>query len=404
MNSRLSFLYECDCDDCKTQKVNLAFGKSKIKPLLKAVETAFKQLHKIGKYKPEDVAGTDAYKNLVIETSAIFESGISDNKIPEAMLKALKEDVFVFSALKTHAQLSEASKLLLDDKGVVKSFALFSNDVSKIKENYNQHYLEAEYQFAVSSAQSAGNWATVSEDYDLQYRTAGDSHVRDSHDKLRDTTLPNDDAFWLSYYPPNGWRCRCTAVQVRKGKYEVSDSKKAITEGDKATTQIDKNGKNKLEIFRFNPGVQKVVFPPSHPYAAVQGSKKVKELISKIDNPKESNLKEQRAEIKNWAKENIIGKTVKHPKIEKPILFTSTGIKEALNQPHKFIVEKNEAIKTIKKRIKEGEFIKTTKDNKGRDIEYHYLKTTIKEEDSFIVIKKESGNTAFHSLVEKIKE
>ena len=26
------------------------------------------------------------------------------------------------------------------------------------------------------------------------------------------------------YYPPNGYNCRCTVVQVRKGKYESTHS------------------------------------------------------------------------------------------------------------------------------------------------------------------------------------
>ena len=272
-------MYDCGCEDCNeiaTQKLAM---NSKIKPLLKSVETAFKQLHKKGNYKPEDLSRTKAYTNLVTETSQIFNGAIADNDIPVAMAKSLKEDVFIFSGLKTNAQLAEASRLLLTDDGKIKSFSAFSKDVESIKENYNQKYLDAEYQFAVSSAQSAGNWANISNDYDLQYRTAGDDRVRDSHDKLRDTTLPSDDAFWLSYYPPNGWRCRCTAVQVRKGKFEVSDSKKAIAEGDKATIQIDKDGKNKLAIFRFNPGIQKVVFPPAHPYAKVAGAQTVRKEL-----------------------------------------------------------------------------------------------------------------------------
>lgn len=276
----MSFLYDCDCEDCKeiaTQKLAMTSGK--IKPLLTAVESAFKQLHTKGSYKPQDLAKTKAYKNLVTETSQIFNGAITDNDIPEAMAKSLKEDVFVFSGLKTHAQLAEASKLLMTADGKIKSFSIFSNDVQSIKENYNQKYLDAEYQFAVSSAQSAGNWAGLTTDYDLQYRTAGDDRVRDSHDKLRDVTLPQDDAFWISYYPPNGWRCRCTAVQVRKGKFDLSDSKKAITEGEKATSQIDKDGKNKLAIFRFNPGIQKVVFPPTHPYTKVAGAKEVRKIL-----------------------------------------------------------------------------------------------------------------------------
>lgn len=296
----MSFLYDCGCEDCKTQTHTLAIGESKIKPLLKSVETAFKQLHKKGNYKPEDLAKTKAYKNLVTETSQIFNGAIADNDIPEAMAKSLKEDVFIFSGLKTNAQLAEASRLLMTEDGKIKSFSVFSKDVESIKENYNQKYLDAEYQFAVSSAQSAGNWANISNDYDLQYRTAGDDRVRDSHDKLRDTTLPPDDAFWLSYYPPNGWRCRCTAVQVRKGKFEVSDSKKAIAEGDKATSQIDKDGKNKLAIFRFNPGLQKVVFPPAHPYTKVAGAKTVRKELSKktLDRYKEISFEPQKG-IKN---------------------------------------------------------------------------------------------------------
>jgi hypothetical protein len=70
-------------------------------------------------------------------------------------------------------------------------------------------------------------------------------------------------------------------VQVRKGKYDLSDSTKAITEGEKATSQIGKDGKNKLAIFRFNPGIQKVVFPPSHPYTKVAGAKTVREELKK---------------------------------------------------------------------------------------------------------------------------
>jgi hypothetical protein len=277
----------------------LATGKG-FKNILKTVEKAFKKLHANGSYTPEDLAKTAAYKNLIKETSQIFESAITDNDVPEQMSKSLKEDVFIFSGLKTHAQLLEASKLLLTDEGKIKSFSAFSKDVQSIKENYNQNYLEAEYQFAVSSAQSAGNWASISSDYDLQYRTAGDDRVRDSHDKLRDITLAADDAFWISYYPPNGWRCRCLAIQVRKGKYDVSDSKKAISEGEKATSQIGKDGKNKLEIFRFNPGIQRVVFPPEHPYTKVKGAETVRKELSKnpLERYKETSFEPQKG-IKN---------------------------------------------------------------------------------------------------------
>src|SRR5690606_15046740 len=109
---------------------------------------------------------------------------------------------------------------------------------------YNNNYLEAERQFAVSSAISADKWSKVSERYNLQYRTVNDDKVRDEHRVLHDITLPVEDEFWKKYYPPNGWRCRCVAVQVRKSKQPGSYSAKAIEDFNKATAQIDKDVKN----------------------------------------------------------------------------------------------------------------------------------------------------------------
>lgn len=96
--------------------------------------------------------------------------------------------------------------------------------------------------------------------YLLQYRTANDGLVRPEHQALHNTTLPIDDPFWNSYTPPLGWNCRCTVVQVNRGKYPVSDSAAAIRAGEEATA------KPKQQIFRFNPGKTERVFPPRHPY------------------------------------------------------------------------------------------------------------------------------------------
>ena len=116
--------------------------------------------------------------------------------------------------------------------------------------------------FSVSSAQMAASWAEVSQDgdrYDLQYRTAGDDHVREEHRALNGVTLPPSNDFWRYYYPPNGWNCRCTAVQVRKGKYPTSDAGQAMEAGRRTTDTPKKR------IFRFNPGIDGQLFPPKHP-------------------------------------------------------------------------------------------------------------------------------------------
>lgn len=251
---------------------------------------AFKHLHKKGSYSPEDLKTEKPYQNLIKSTFDIFNFAILDNDMPEDMQRALQSDAYLFGSLKANAQLFEASKLLLNTDGRLKSFSEVSNDFNKLNVNYNQNYLESEYEFAVASSQMAAQWSNLrgSDRYNLQYRTAQDERVRASHQALADITLPKEDAFWSSFYPPNGWRCRCTAVEVLKDKYKVSSSDKAITAGEKATTEVGKDGKNRLEIFRFNPGQKQLVFPPTHPYNKVKGAK---EVNKQVDNENRLNIK-----------------------------------------------------------------------------------------------------------------
>lgn len=281
LHLRLNSLYECDCEDCKIQ-LSANGKKTQFQSVFNAVEKAFKRLYEKGSYQPSDLLKVSEFRDVIDETAHVFSSAIP-HEIPTEMKAYLEKDAFIFSGLKTHAQLTEARSLLKDKDGNIRPYHQFEKDILKLNEKYNRNYLQAEHQFAISSSQSAANWAKIDQTgrYYLQYRTANDDRVRDNHRVLHDITLPQDDPFWLSYYPPNGWRCRCRAVEVLKSKYEVSDSQKAQELGEKATTQIDKNGKNKLEIFRFNPGAEQKLFPPKHPYNKVKGAEEVKKALEK---------------------------------------------------------------------------------------------------------------------------
>lgn len=284
MHLRISNLYNCGCEDCKTKagQLNLAAG-DQFKPLLNTGEKAFKRLHEKGSYNPKDLQTEKAYKDLMNQTFEAFNFAITDNDISDTMRTALQDDARLFGGLKTHAQLFEASKLLLDDKGNLKPFSQLSHEFDKLNITYNKNYLDSEYEFAVGSAQMASKWEdfSSSDRYNLQYRTAGDDRVRSEHAALNGITLPISDPFWLHYMPLNGWKCRCNTVEVLKDKFPISESETAIKAGEAATSQIGKDGKNRLEIFRFNPGAQKVVFPPAHPYTKVAGAKTVEKQLKK---------------------------------------------------------------------------------------------------------------------------
>ena len=160
--------------------------------------------------------------------------------------------------------MKEAAGMLLDESGNIKPFEQYYKDVQTLNETYNKFYLKTEYDFTVASSGAAARWEDQQDDgegrYLLQYRTAGDNKVRKAHRELEGITLPVSDPFWDSYYPPNGWRCRCTVVKVRAAKYPATNSKEAIEAGSKATA-----GKY-AEMFRFNPGKQRAAYPAYNSY------------------------------------------------------------------------------------------------------------------------------------------
>ena len=200
-----------------------------------------------------------------IETHAdVLNSAFEQTKMSATMRDSLEHSTYVFSGIKTFHELNEAFPSLVDEQGNKKPFERFLNDVQKVDKTYNEHYLRAEYNFAHASAGMAAKWETFAEDgdrYNLQYRTVGDDHVRPEHAALNGTTLPFSDAFWDSYYPPNGWNCRCTVVQVRKTKYPETPHEEAYKRGAEALAN-DTRG-----MFRFNPGKQGKAMPDYNPYS-----------------------------------------------------------------------------------------------------------------------------------------
>lgn len=200
-----------------------------------------------------------------IETHAdVLNSAFKQTKMTDTMRDSLEHSTYVFSGLKTFHELNEAFPALVDENGNRKPFERFLNDVQTVDETYNEHYLRAEYNFTHAAADMAAKWEAFAEDgdrYNLQYRTVGDDHVRPEHAALNGTTLPFNDAFWDSYYPPNGWNCRCTVVQVRKTKYPETPREEAYRRGAEALAG-DTRG-----MFRFNPGKQRKAFPDYNPYS-----------------------------------------------------------------------------------------------------------------------------------------
>lgn len=228
-----------------------------------------------------------AARKLITETAKAINRGVDAHlptDVPDTLRYALEENGFIFSGFKTFHAMREIGLSLLNDKGEIKQYADFQADVLKLNNKYNKNYLYAEYKHAIGTCQMAAKWHKIEADGDrylLQYRTAQDERVREEHALMDGITLPPSDPFWDKYYPPNGWGCRCTAVQVRRGKYTESDPAKAMMIGDNSTAAL------KQQIFRFNAGKTMQLFPPKHPYfKAPKEAKKVIKQISEEEQKK----------------------------------------------------------------------------------------------------------------------
>lgn len=177
------------------------------------------------------------------------------------LLKELQTNIYVFSGAKTYQQVSEMQDLLVKYKDRPD---LFQKEALKSFQDYNTpkgyNYLSAEYQTAKSSARAAKNWKGIEEKANilpyLEYQTVGDSRVRPEHAALDGITRLVNDKFWSLYYPPNGWRCRCTTLSHDEG--EITD----LT-GFKQPDSVP-------DIFLMNSGKDRIIFSEKHPYFKVK--------------------------------------------------------------------------------------------------------------------------------------
>lgn len=118
------------------------------------------------------------------------------------------------------------------------------------------------YRVNMQSAYSAARYQRLRDNVDnrpyWQYSAVGDARTRPAHLALSGKIYRYDDPFWTTFYPPNGFNCRCTVIALsdrdlaRRGIDEVGDSSEFLVE---ATRPADKFGnKEKTVGFKLADG------------------------------------------------------------------------------------------------------------------------------------------------------
>jgi len=170
-------------------------------------------------------------------------------------MQAVRRNLLTFAAFKNYHEITDLVNLLSDENGNLRSFAEFKKAAESITASYGDRYLRVEYDTVVRNGEMAAQWQDYERDKDifpsLQYMTQQDGDVRPAHQQMHGIIRAVDDPFWDSFYPPNGWNCRCYVLQ----------SDEPAETGD-----FEKYEKEVPKIFRTNTGKNGVIFTDSHPY------------------------------------------------------------------------------------------------------------------------------------------
>ncbi|MCO8103139.1 phage head morphogenesis protein [Acinetobacter indicus] len=123
--------------------------------------------------------------------------------------------VSFLSSLEQIETVIKAANKAIADGGTFKDFQKLIKESDII---LPKHYLDNVFRTNIQSAYGHGRWQQQQRNKAkrpyLMYSAINDSRVRPSHLALYRIVLPIDHPFWLTHYPPLGYRCRCTVIAL----------------------------------------------------------------------------------------------------------------------------------------------------------------------------------------------
>ena len=169
----------------------------------------------------------DAHNKTFTVAKAMREDILKD--IRTSLDKALSEG-------KTFQEFQKELKPTLQKKGWWGEQIVVDSKGNAEKVQLGSMYrLKTIYSVNMQTSYMAGRYKTQMDNVDnrpyWEYVAVLDKRTRPEHAQLHGLIYRYDDPFWASFYPPNGWRCRCRVNALSNYNLKKKDTKSGNSTG-----------------------------------------------------------------------------------------------------------------------------------------------------------------------------
>lgn len=256
---------------------------------------------------------TEIERNLFDATLQVFNKAVDQGYgsytagDPEYdFYNAIRTNNEVWSAFRTHAMQNDLAKQLIDDKGILKPFKQWSNDVQTIVDHHVERWMRTEYDTAVLRAHQAADWQQFEREKDILPNLRWMPTTSPTPDQVHKVfwesklTLPVNHSFWNYHKPGDRWNCKC---------YLESTDDNATPGGDipSIKEKPDKGLDN-------NVGKTGELFSQSHPFVA-DAPKGTDKVVNRFLKEKQLHSKAIQYDVAKVYKNG--GEVMVHPLVDK---------------------------------------------------------------------------------------
>lgn len=168
----------------------------------------------------------DAHKKSFTVAKAMREDVLKD--IRSALEKAL-EDGQTFQEFKKELKPTLQKKGWWGEQFIGDS----QGNIEKVQLG-SMYRLKTIYSVNMQTAYQTGRYKTQFDNADnrpyWEYVSVLDQRTRPEHAQLSGLVFRYDDPFWSSFYPPNGWRCRCRVRAL--ADYNLKEKNLSVDDSD----------------------------------------------------------------------------------------------------------------------------------------------------------------------------